>query len=74
MKRTFCCRYAFGLGCAAQGLIFIRGVNGAIVPATLSFGLFCMTASINKNGLLDGKVAVVTGASRGIGRTLCFNA
>ena len=26
-----------------------------------------MTAGINKNGLLAGKVAVITGASRGIG-------
>ena len=33
---------------------------------------FCMTASINKNGLLNGKVAVVTGASRGIGEALAY--
>lgn len=31
-----------------------------------------MTASINKNGLLNGKVAVVTGASRGIGEALAY--
>ena len=31
-----------------------------------------MTASINKNGLLEGKVAVVTGASRGIGEALAY--
>ena len=31
-----------------------------------------MTASINKNGVLAGKVAVVTGASRGIGEAIAL--
>lgn len=31
-----------------------------------------MTTSINKNGLLEGKVAIVTGASRGIGEAIAI--
>ena len=31
-----------------------------------------MAASINKNGILAGKVAVVTGASRGIGEAIAL--
>lgn len=35
-------------------------------------GVRAMTASINKNGVLAGKVAVVTGASRGIGEAIAL--